>query len=1435
MGVNDGNVLMELSVDLQDEVSPKLDNIEQGIEDVGDEAKKTEPVLTNMPKGLEQNAKKATSGLADMRKGIAELGRVGKYSTLALSGGAAFAVKKYVDLESGILKVRTISEKSFNDIKKSAQDLAVKYGISTGQILEGNYQLVSSMNDVAEAQYVLDTTAKLSIAGFTDYGSAMNGVVAVLNGYKKGAAEAGEVADILMTIQNRGITTVNELQASLADVTSVAYNANVGFKDIAAALATITSNKVGTAEAVTGLKGAILELMQEGSQASKMFKQATGQAFDAFMKNHSLVQAIQVLNDYAKSANVSLANVFGNIRAGTSFMNLAGDNLKKFNEDLQAMNNAAGTADKALTELDKGGKRAFEKLKAQAEIAAEKIGEALIPQVKDLTDRLSKVEWDKVFSQENVNKIVDTGKNIAIVAGAMWGLEAAVKGVESAIKVAKGLKWLFTLGSGAAVGTAAVVGGTGYMLYSKVNEKQKSARTTLKEQLKGKNEDEQIQFLESELEKAKARVKELSKKRTTMYRRNSTKRIVELENEKARVKALTEQYAQLQKTIQEQKVKGEKDAVVTKINARIEAIKNEIKEFESKNKSTWDKLGLHQKERLTEKKNFLIKKLEESNRLELGQTLAKEIQEQITQVDNAIKNFRVVESEAIAELKKDIEDFYKNSPKIWGLLGLDDKSQLEEKLSFLKSSLKKAIELGATSLIPSLKSEFDKASKSLVLEINNIKFDKAMADLNGKMKGIKGDGIVNMGRTGIDAQTAEYSAIQDFLKAVGEGATELQKQKVKDLKQRAVALAKDIDLHNKETQARQKFIDSIDKNIAGLNSLAGVFNQVSSISGSKRAGIFGNMLGSVASIGSALKGFNIGDITGMFGGGAGALGTGLASIGTMASVATAGVGIAVGIGKMISAKGKRKAAKIDAENDRQLKLYEDNSKRLRELTEAIKRNSQQIEGFVQKLTDNISKSPTIRRILGGQGSLKNLKDLLVANKNFGDISAVEIGRTRYRSGFRKKSKTTYTNVTLKDRELLKYFGFNADSKLINEYDLFELAKVAKTASTSDLARATGRNLDRSNIADWAKNVEEYAKIVKALNDENSSIFRGSTLGSFAGIDYKTDVQLTKEYTKMLKNMGIESEHYKDLIKSLVEGNNVLITSMGDVRQSFIDGFSSGKDGSLLAGMKGYFSDIFKNVSSVIYDVALSDFDEYFTKMFKKTSEKLIQIKKSGQLDFKGLFSDFDFSELKSAALFEVQYKKQIDGLKQELLNSGVDLSIISQILPATEFNSKINEMQNALSTAMTNATAEHKFDTFTKSLGQSLYDSTKNGLIKAFSESSVYQGLIAKFIDYDVLKVEIDEAGTFENAYKVIEDKLQQFGYRLESNGLGGFDGINNKAEVKANLGNAYYADKNSTVNINITNNFNREVYGIEDFRGVIRETTRAGIQEFMNKPKVLA
>ena len=1457
----------------------KVKKTDDSIASLGKTANKVKPSLISLPNKLATATENATLKIKKMEENLSGLGRISGIAFAGMAGSTTLAVKKYADFEAGILKVKTISDRSFEEIKKSAEDLSVKYGLSVEQITEGNYQLVSSMGDVANAQEILDTSAKLSIAGFTDYESAMNGLVSVLNGYKMEATEAGRVADILMTVQNKGITTINELQGSLARVTSLANNVNVPFEDLAAALTTITANKVETSEAVTSLRSAFAELGKSSTVASKNFKEATGKMFSEFMKTHTIVDAIQKLEEYSKKTGKSFTDLFGSVEAGNAIMNLAGGNLTKLKNSLDDVKNSSGTANSALGVLDEGANRAFLKLKEQANKAVREIGEALIPTVKDLTKKISEIDWKKVFSQENIDKITSTIKMVGILTGGIWALKTAIgavklvlEAIDGIMATGAGIKALFTLvgkgfltkevittatsgsfGGAAIFGTAAAGGTTASvtklaagpllkalpyvaLMYGenkalkywdkKEDEviKNKTSGVSIRE--RKKSYEEMIKTLETQVD--------ILKKADENEDRYSKKTLKTME----KLKKLKEEYAKLSSLNDEDNL----NQSIAKANKTFRDVENKIESYKNKVFKTKDEVknAIEDLTKMGARDTQLDFLKEIQNNLENNLTPTK-----IT--DDEKKKKKKEKKDEIKELIKEYEDYLVKAPKIWELTGLDNKEILEEKVSYLRSALQKAVEVGATSLIPTLKTEYDKASKELKLKINEIDFDKAKEKLTKELAKLQEEDITKIGaynpksskEIAYEKDVAEYRALKDFTDAIKEGTTEFQKAELEDMEARKENLASKIKLYNKEDSELKTQIEKIKKTSDAFNGLVQSIQTLASITGSKTISGIGGIVGGVSNLTNIFNKFKTGggfkSIFNMFGSNGDLVG-GITSVNSLLGIATGSLSIAKTIGSAIGfGKGKNKAAEIDNRNRENENRYQDQIKAMQTLTEALKKNADYVKNFTDRILTEAAKNPTLSFLGNSNRNIDLFQQAMLNGKHFSDISALEKGSQRYSRGFgrRKKSKDTYTAVSVGEAQLLKYLGFDkTELDAFTDNEMRQLNNALKNVSHNDLVKATGRNLTQSNLDEWKKQISEFVSQIDLLQKEKKDLFRGSTLDSFTGIDYSSEKKLIQEYTEQFKQMGLVGEQYNSTIKEIARNNQILVTAMQDVRAQTIEGLASG-NGGFVTSMKSYFEKIFKNASSVAYDVAFSDLDRYFNDEFKKISEKLVNIKKTGKLNFNDLLAGVDFSKLKLAESIEIQAKKSLDTIKQFLLSRGIDISIINKILPNSDFNDKLNDMKNALSNAMNEAQKEKKFDSFTKSLGESLYESTKASLIKAFSESSVYQGLISKFVNTEDMKAEIEKVGTFEGAFNIIKNKLKDFGYRLESNGLGGFDAINNKDTANNQLGNAYYQDKSSNVEIKVTNNFYEKVYGVDDLEGRILKSVNIGIEAWTKKPKV--
>lgn len=278
--------------------------------------------------------------VGSLTKVVAAAG-IGKMLQSAFTGGTAF--------ESTMAKVGTIADTAKVPLESlSSQVLQVSGDMHIGanEIAEAAYQAISAGQDTGNAVAFAGQASMLATAGFTSSASAVDILTTALNAYGKGADEAGHVSDVLLTTQNLGKTSVDELAGSMGRVIPLAAAYNVSMENLSSGLAIMTANGIATAEASTYTKSMLNELGDTGSTVGKILKQQTGKSFaELNADGKSLGDALQVLYDSVGGNATKFAGLWSSVEAGTGALSLASSGADKFNGVLQQMQ-----ADSGLTQ-----------------------------------------------------------------------------------------------------------------------------------------------------------------------------------------------------------------------------------------------------------------------------------------------------------------------------------------------------------------------------------------------------------------------------------------------------------------------------------------------------------------------------------------------------------------------------------------------------------------------------------------------------------------------------------------------------------------------------------------------------------------------------------------------------------------------------------------------------------------------------------------------------------------------------------------------------------------------------------------------------------------------------------------------------------------------------------------------------------------------------
>ena len=253
--------------------------------------------------------------------------------------------------ETALAKVGTIadtSKVSVGDLNKQILDTSGSMGVAAADIAEAAYQAISAGQDTANAVAFAGQASKLAAAGFTSSSSAVDILTTALNAYGLSADQAIHVSDVLLTTQNLGKTSVDELSSSMGKVIPLAAAYGVTVENLSSGLAVMTANGIATAEATTYTKSMLNELGDAGSTVGKILQKQTGKSFAQLnAEGKSLGDVLQILYQSVGGSSTAFAGLWSSVEAGTGALSLASGGAEHFNDVLSQMQNSAGATETA--------------------------------------------------------------------------------------------------------------------------------------------------------------------------------------------------------------------------------------------------------------------------------------------------------------------------------------------------------------------------------------------------------------------------------------------------------------------------------------------------------------------------------------------------------------------------------------------------------------------------------------------------------------------------------------------------------------------------------------------------------------------------------------------------------------------------------------------------------------------------------------------------------------------------------------------------------------------------------------------------------------------------------------------------------------------------------------------------------------------------------
>lgn len=431
----DGSVTIEINGDYQEFLS----DLDKAAGKAASQAKKSFS-------GIQKNAQLTTKDYQKLNS-VATTALNGIVKALAAvataSAGALVAVSKIgIEFESAFAQVETImdtSQMSVEDMRSSIQNLSSEMGVSASELSGAVYNAISATGDTANAVSLVGDATRLATAGFTDAESALSVLTTTINAYGMSAADAESISDSLIQTQNLGVTTIDQLASAMGKAISTASAYNVNLGNLESAYVSLTKAGISTEESTTYISSMLNELGDTGSEVGKILKKETGKSFGTLMKEgKSLGDVIELLSDHVDGSAEALMNLWGSAEAGKAANAIVSQGLDTFNDNLEKLQNSAGTTEKAYSTMADTLEHKTQMVKTEAQNLAISIYEQIKPALSDIAD--AALEFIQNFDFTQAVNAVKTFVAILASAGVAIGVFKAALLISDISKFVTGVK-----------------------------------------------------------------------------------------------------------------------------------------------------------------------------------------------------------------------------------------------------------------------------------------------------------------------------------------------------------------------------------------------------------------------------------------------------------------------------------------------------------------------------------------------------------------------------------------------------------------------------------------------------------------------------------------------------------------------------------------------------------------------------------------------------------------------------------------------------------------------------------------------------------------------------------------------------------------------------------------------------------------------------------
>lgn len=374
---------------------------------------------------LSDNIAKAGDSFLTAGKNMENMGKAAAIRFAALGASVFGMANSFGDFEKSMSNVSTLvdtSTESMANMQKEILSMAQRTPVAISDLTGALYDVRSAGISAGDAMSVLESSAKLSVAGLSSTKEATNIMTSAMNAFSKEGLSAAQVSDILFKTVKAGKTTVSELAQAFGATAPIIQNAGFKLADFQAATAALTTVGVPASMAQNQLRAATVSLIKPTKEMSDLFKQlGVKDGRELIATSENMGEVFTKLKTASDNSGISLSKATGSVEALNAVLSISGATNKAYVATLGQMSDGSLEIENAFQKQSATFASSMQIFKNNAQTLAITIGSYLAPVITMVANKIQGF-MQIINEHPMIGKMIAT---ILLLSTAILGLVAA--------------------------------------------------------------------------------------------------------------------------------------------------------------------------------------------------------------------------------------------------------------------------------------------------------------------------------------------------------------------------------------------------------------------------------------------------------------------------------------------------------------------------------------------------------------------------------------------------------------------------------------------------------------------------------------------------------------------------------------------------------------------------------------------------------------------------------------------------------------------------------------------------------------------------------------------------------------------------------------------------------------------------------------------------